>query len=210
MKKLCAILLILFSLNIFSQSNDLDETQKAWVRVSKKKLLNADLNDAYVGFYHAYKANPDSELGKACLQKSDSIRVILGENTLDKIIGTWRLKGSYSNWGSIQKTDLDKTEKMIVISSDSLISIERDKSTDISLCINSEHIRFKSFGGMNTPSWTIYKSGKQIWTYSINNTGDILHLSNTGELDDEGETSFRVCGTPNLIYERVQNKPFNK
>ena len=70
--------------------------------------------------------------------------------------------------------------------------------------IKTEELKFNDISGMFPSFWELVYTDNQIWSLDINNEGQVLHLTNTGELTKNNNRTEIVCGNIEMTYERIK------
>ncbi|WP_319591461.1 hypothetical protein [uncultured Draconibacterium sp.] len=178
--------------------------QNKWLKTAEESLQNNEIRNAYVAFSFVSIMDSLSEKGNIAISKADSLRPILRTKLIPKLIGTWKLKSTGSNWGMSEIDKDSKKDKILIISAETLSFYEVNIRTNKRHLIRSERLKFNNIQS-DFPSFSefIY-SDNQIWSYSLNNDDTILHMTNTGELNRNNSRTLIVCGNSELIYERIK------
>lgn len=208
MKKILLII-FLFTVNFgLAQETEKEKRiadfQSKWMKIAEEDLHKSETRQAFKAFGIVCMMDSLSEKAQISIHKRDSLRSILRSRLIPKLIGTWKLKSSGSNWG-MSETDKDsKKDKILVISAETLSFFEVKKRTNKRRLVKSESIKFNNVQG-DFPSYSeLIYSDNQIWDYSSNQDGTILHLTNTGKLNENNSRTLIVCGNTELIYERIK------
>ena len=191
------LLLTFFSISCFGQ-RDIVERQKHQFETANKSLSEKrSLSEILICYKSAYLVDTESEIGKICLAKHDSIRPILRNQLMKKIIGKWKLESIGSNWGMESKSD-----EIIVITENSISFYKYDdKSKTTTLSRNQKIIYSNTIALMVGYSELVFDD-KTLWAFFLNSDGN-LNLENTGEITTEG-IMHSVCGNTEMVYKRLE------
>ncbi|WP_397362022.1 hypothetical protein [Olleya sp. R77988] len=197
------VLLIFLSLSFNSWSQDLkkEKRQLDYYEKSNKYLSESDLEKARLTLYFSYQANPESELGKTALKKSDSLKAVIRNELIQKIQGNWKWKNTGTNWGIEKTAEENNIEKIVEIKGLQLSFYEIDKNEK--KLIQSEIIEFINEEKMIPSSTDILYSDNQIWRFDLKDDNQILKMVNSGENNTNGRTVI-VCGNEELTFERIK------
>ena len=202
MKNSILIIIILISLKSFGQKNDADKYQNEWFEKAKFEIKKPDLVGALIMFYWAYENNPESELGKVCLKKIDSLKPLVRKEQIDKWKGTWKLTNKES-----------EKEYFLEISETEIKFYEKKNGSSEKKLVKTEKILFNEINYGSYPTyWELIFSDNQIWNFNIIDEIDenILFVSKTNKVGD-----YSIKHYPNYrdgrkpkderdIYERIK------
>jgi len=217
MRKILVIFIILNSIHNYGQTQRIDSVQKILFTRANDHLSKSDidvdypeikssyLERAYISFYLCQKKNPESEIGQISLKKSDSLKNIIINNLFSNIQGVWKWKSTGTNWG-ISSTDKTSIfDKILIISDKKIEFYEENEESKKRTLIKTENI--KLLGNIDyrfpTTSELIY-SDNQVWNIGFDKFKNLMHITNTGELLENGTMNEFVCGNTGMIYERVK------
>ncbi|PSG90806.1 hypothetical protein [Aurantibacter aestuarii] len=202
MKNSIFIIIILINLKSFGQKNDADEYQNEWFEKAKIEIKKPDLVGALIMFYWAYENNTESELGKVCLKKIDSLKPLVRKEQIDKWKGTWKLTNKES-----------EEEYFLEISETEIKFYEKKNGSSEKKLVKTEKILFNEINYGSYPTyWELIFSDNQIWNFNIIDEIDenILFVSKTNKVGD-----YSIKHYPNYrdgrkpkderdIYERIK------
>ena len=176
MKNSILIIIILISLKSFGQKNDSDKYQKEWFEKAEIEIKKPDLVGALIQFYWAYEDNKESELGKVCLKKVDSLKPLVRKELIDKWKGTWKLVNNES-----------KDEHFLEISKNEIRFYEKESGNFKKKLVKTEEVLFNEINYGNYPTyWELIFYDNQIWNFNIIESIDknILYTSKTNRVGD--------------------------
>ncbi len=217
MRKILVIIIILNSIHNYGQTQRIDSVQKMFftrandnlnmsnIEVDYPEIERSYVERAYINFYFCHKKNPESKIGQISLKKSDSLKNLVINNLFSNIQGVWRWKSTGSNWGidSTDKTSI--IDKILIISDKKIEFYDENKESKKRTLIKTENI--KLLGNIDyrfpTTSELIY-SDNQIWDIGFDKSKNLIHITNTGELLENGTVNGVVCGNTEMIYERIK------
>ncbi|PQJ81298.1 hypothetical protein [Polaribacter glomeratus] len=176
MKNIILILIILISLKSFGQKNNADKYQKEWFEKAKIEIEKPDLAGALIKFYWAYENNKESELGKVCLKKIDSLKPLVRKEKINELKGNWKLVNNES-----------KEEHFLKISETEIRFYEKKNGNSEIKLVKTEKILFNEINYGSYPTyWELIFSDNQIWNFNVNDKIDenILYTSKTNKVGD--------------------------
>jgi|GEM_PF-6416751 len=178
-------ILLLFTTISFAQEN-LETIQKHCFEKGKENLKIKDLKVAYNFFNSAYSYYPTNEIGKASLQKSDSIRSILRKGLFEKVKGKWKLMRFEikPNFDEVQISENIIEFKYLneIVRTENIIFKE-----------DSRYFRyFFELKFRDNTTWQIYfeKESLKLW--------------NSGGRKEDGTEFHYSCGGEEFMFERLQ------
>lgn len=196
------LIIILISLKSFGQKNDADNYQKEWFEKAKIELERPDLAGALIQFYWAYENNKESELGKVCLKKIDSLKPLVRKEQIDKWKGTWKLANNES-----------KDEHFLEISETEIRFYEKVNGNTEKKLVKTEKIIFNEINYGSYPTyWELIFSDNQIWNFNIIDDIDEnkLYVSKAHKVGDYSINHYstlkdgRKPKDERNIYERIK------
>lgn len=208
MKNVLKILILLLISFCYAQSEEQKEKIKQyqieWTNKAEQNILDGQIDKAFIAYGFVKNIDSLTEKGKIASRKVDSLKIIVRNELKSNIVGTWKLKNSGSNWGISEANNDSEKDKILIISENSLSFYETDKLTNKTEHIKTEKIKFNNRAGMFPSFWELVYSNNQIWSFRLKNDGQILHLTNTGEVTENNSRTEIVCGNLELIYERIK------
>lgn len=204
MKKIFIVILFCICFTkTWSQDYKSPEYQKERFREANEYLKKSDFFRAAGVFQFVNELNPNNELGKISLKKSDSLRPIARKKLKESLIGTWKLNRTGSNWG-FEKVNETVNDKILIVDESKFMFYEQDIKTKKLKLIKSEEIKFSKSIHERFYSYEFVFSDNQIWHISKNEITGELRQVNTGEQNDAGRTEI-VCGNSELIYTEIES-----
>lgn len=203
MKKITIAVLLLFTLNSWSQDD-----KKLWLQGNKYSLglsyfQKKQFNKAIEPLLFAYKINSESEIGKKSKNIIDSLKPIVRNNFINKIIGTWSSNGNKPTW---VRKDLKKTnvyDSLMVISNQEIAYYVKNIKTKETKLIKTEKIEFYD-GFENDYSVTeMVNPGNELWMYIVDESSNSLHLIQTGTITSSGRKRIDI-DNKEAYYSRIK------
>ncbi|CAL2085851.1 hypothetical protein [Tenacibaculum sp. 190524A05c] len=208
MKNVLKILILLSISFCYSQSGDRNEKIKQyqikWTIKAEQNIHEGQIDKAFIAYSFVKNMDSLSEKGKIAHRIADSLKIIVRNELKSNIIGTWKWKNSGSNWGISETNNDSKKDKILIISQNSLSFYEINKLTNKKKLIKTEKLKFNNIAGMLPCFWELVYSDNQIWSFRLKKDGQILHLTNTGEVTENNSRTEIVCGNFELTYERIK------
>lgn len=192
MKKITIAILLLFTLNSWSQSD-----KKLWLQGNKYSLglsyfQKKQFNKAIEPLLFAYKINPESEIGKKSKNIIDSLKPIVRNNFINKIIGTWSLNGNEPIWVSKDLQSPKLNDTLMVITNQEIAYYVKNIKTKETKLIKTDKIEFyEGFGNDNSVTEMV-NSDNQLWTYIIDESLNSLRLIHTGNITSSGRKTIDI------------------
>jgi hypothetical protein len=202
MRNIVTIIFLLISFHSWAQNDEIIAYQKDRFELAISFFEKSEFETAADLFSYVHKLNPNNELGQFALKKVDSLKPVIRKNFIESITGKWKLSKIDSNWllNDIDKNDVDK---FILIDNNQILFYEQNKNSKEMKLIKTENIKFIDQLGMNRSFTEFADSKKQIWSYTLDESSDILRVINNGEETKEGRTES-VCGNIKYYYERIK------
>jgi hypothetical protein len=195
MKKIILLIFLLVTSLNYSQETKSSKNQKYAFDEANRYLKSNQPEKASEFFYYTNKMNPKSKLGQIALKKGDSI---IHQKIKSKIIGTWTLFESGSNWG-FKDENKGPVKKILTITNDDFQFYEYDIETKVKKLVKTEKLAFEEYKDPNESSFDFVFSDKSLWAFYFDKERNILRQMNTGEQTAEGRTEI-VCGNSELNY----------
>lgn len=186
------------------QKEKIKQYQIEWTNKAEHNILDGQIDKAFIAYGFVKNIDSLTEKGKIASRKADSLKIIVRNELKSNIIGTWKWKNSGSNWGISETNNDSQKNKILIISENSLSFYETDKLTNKTEHIKTEKLKFNNKTGMFPSFWELVYSDNQIWSFRLKNDGQVLHLTNTGEVTENNSRTEIVCGNLELTYERIK------
>lgn len=186
MKKKLFFIVLLITFKSFAQNNPKIAFQKSRYELALENFKKSDYKKAIDLFYVASKIKPDNEIGQESIKKVDSLKTILRENLLKQALGTWRMVGDKPVWAANQSTATSDFDELIEIKGDEIVSYERNKKTQEKKLIKSEKLVYYNKEQSDALFSDIILSDGTVWSCTINESGNELHIINVGKKGEEG------------------------
>ena len=187
----------------FAQENKLDKYQKENYQKALTSLAKNNISRALIQFFSAYKIKPESNTGKIALTKSDSITIIVRQKLVNDFQGVRELTKTSTNWRPQEIEKTSDVAQLLIITPHEINFYKQHSKTKKRELLRSEKIKFYGPKDLFESFTTIVYSNAQLWSYGINKTNDVLHLTHTGNATIEGR-SVIVCGNSELYYKRIE------
>ncbi|WP_052257160.1 hypothetical protein [Flavobacterium sp. AED] len=199
MKKYLFNLLLLTSIQIWSQDTIRNQYQKENFESAKNTLENGDYIVAIREFSLVYNMNAKSEIAQIAIKKADSLKSIFRKNKVNSLIGNWKWISKDGNW-AIREDGL--VGKMITFNTDEILFFEMYRNSKKWELVKTEKIKFSE----NPESYSFTEflyANKEIWDYNIDENSGELKAYYIGDKTEEGFSEM-VCGNPVLYYFKLQ------
>ncbi|MDI5886779.1 MULTISPECIES: hypothetical protein [Flavobacterium] len=199
MKKYLSNLLLFMSIQIWSQDAIRNQYQKENFESAKNTLENGNHTVAIREFLLVYDMNAKSEIAQIAIKKADSLKSIIRNNKLNRLLGDWKWVSKEGNW-AIREDGLGG--KMITINVDEILFFELYRNSKKWELVKTEKIKFSE----NPESYSFTEflySNKEIWDYSVDENSGELKAYYIGEKTEEGFSEL-VCGNPVFYYFKLQ------
>ena len=199
MKKYLSNLLLFMSIQIWSQDAIRNQYQKENFESAKNTLENGNHTVAIREFLLVYDMNAKSEIAQIAIKKADSLKSIIRNNKLNRLLGDWKWVSKEGNW-AIREDGL--SGKMITINVDEILFFELYRNSKKWELVKTEKIKFSE----NPESYSFTEflySNKEIWDYSVDENSGELKAYYIGEKTEEGFSEL-VCGNPVFYYFKLQ------
>jgi len=199
MKKYLSNLLLFMSIQIWSQDAIRNQYQKENFESAKNTLENGNHTVAIREFLLVYDMNAKSEIAQIAIKKADSLKSIIRNNKLNRLLGDWKWVSKEGNW-AIREDGLGG--KMITINVDEILFFELYRNSKKWELVKTEKIKFSE----NPESYSFTEflySNKEIWDYSVDENSGELKAYYIGEKTEE-RFSELVCGNPVFYYFKLQ------
>jgi hypothetical protein len=196
--------LVLFSVQLFSQDPEAIELQKRYIKEAKKNLYNNNLFGAFCSYHYAYEMIPESYHGKKAIILSDSLRTILRNELKAKLEGIWKIQV----FGRI-KSDDDRAHytrlgKFLKITTDSITFFEKKKDLKSNNYLSNQETEFCNLDTAYPLYNEIVHRNKIIWQYMVEKNGEVLKIMESGELFSNGSRSEIVSHPSGYNYKRIK------
>ncbi len=199
MKKYLSNLLLFMSIQIWSQDAIRNQYQKENFESAKNTLENGNHTVAIREFLLVYDMNAKSEIAQIAIKKADSLKSIIRNNKINRLLGDWKWVSKEGNW-AIREDGLGG--KMITINVDEILFFELYRNSKKWELVKTEKIKFSE----NPESYSFTEflySNKEIWDYSVDENSGELKAYYIGEKTEEGFSEL-VCGNPVFYYFKLQ------
>lgn len=199
MKKYLSNLLLFMSIQIWSQDAIRNQYQKENFESAKNTLENGNHTVAIREFLLVYDMNAKSEIAQIAIKKADSLKSIIRNNKINRLLGDWKWVSKEGNW-AIREDGL--SGKMITINVDEILFFELYRNSKKWELVKTEKIKFSE----NPESYSFTEflySNKEIWDYSVDENSGELKAYYIGEKTEEGFSEL-VCGNPVFYYFKLQ------
>lgn len=203
MKKITIAVLLLFTLNSWSQDD-----KKLWLQGNKYSLglsyfQKKQFNKAIEPLLFAYKINSESEIGKKSKNIIDSIKPIVRNNFINKIIGTWSLNGNEPTWVRKDLKAPKDYDSLMVISNQEIAYYVKYIKTKETKLIKTDKIEFYE-GFENDYSVTeMVNPDNELWMYIVDESSNSLHLIQTGTITSSGRKRIDI-DNKEAYYSRIK------
>lgn len=203
MKKITIAVLLLFTLNSWSQDD-----KKLWLQGNKYSLglsyfQKKQFNKAIEPLLFAYKINSESEIGKKSKNIIDSLKPIVRNNFINKIIGTWSLNGNEPTWVRKDLKAARDSDSLMVISNQEIAYYVKNIKTKETKLIKTDKIEFYE-GFENDYSVTeMVNPDNELWIYIVDESSNSLHLIQTGTITSSGRKRIDI-DNKEAYYSRIK------
>lgn len=203
MKKITIAILLLFTLNSWSQDD-----KKLWLQGNKYSLglsyfQKKQFNKAIEPLLFAYKINSESEIGKKSKNIIDSLKPIVRTNFINKIIGTWSLNGNEPTWVRKDLKAPKDYDSLMVISNQEIAYYVKNIKTKETKLIKTDKIEFYE-GFENDYSVTeMVNPDNELWMYIVDESSNSLHLIQTGTITSSGRKRIDI-DNKEAYYSRIK------
>lgn len=203
MKKITIAVLLLFTLNSWSQDD-----KKLWLQGNKYSLglsyfQKKQFNKAIEPLLFAYKINSESEIGKKSKNIIDSLKPIVRTNFINKIIGTWSLNGNEPTWVRKDLKAPKDYDSLMVISNQEIAYYVKNIKTKETKLIKTDKIEFYE-GFENDYSVTeMVNPDNELWMYIVDESSNSLHLIQTGTITSSGRKRIDI-DNKEAYYSRIK------
>lgn len=203
MKKITIAVLLLFTLTSWSQDD-----KRLWLQGNKYSLglsyfQKKQFNKAIEPLLFAYKINSESEIGKKTKNIIDSLKPIVRNNLINKIIGTWSLNGNEPTWARKDLKATRDSDSLMVISNQEIAYYVKNIKTKETKLIKTDKIEFYE-GFENDYSVTeIVNSDNELWVYIVDESSNSLHLIQTGTITSSGRKRIDI-DNKEAYYSRIK------
>lgn len=185
--------------NIAAQNNDRTDYQKQLFELAVSTGESGDYSEAIRTFAISHAINPKAKIAEIAIKKADSLKSILRQNKINKLIGNWKWIPKDGNW-ALREDNL--VGKMIKISTDEIQFFELYQNSKEWKLVQIEKKKFSE----NPESYSfteILYTNNEIWDYNIDaNTGELIAYY-VGEKIEDNYTEL-VCGNQKLFYFKLQ------
>ncbi|CAA9196476.1 hypothetical protein FLA105534_01139 [Flavobacterium bizetiae] len=203
MKKITIAVLLLFTLNSWSQDD-----KKLWLQGNKYSLglsyfQKKQFNKAIEPLLFAFKINSESEIGKKSKNIIDSLKPIVRKNFINKIIGTWSLSGNEPTWVNKDLKAARDSDSLMVISNQEISYYVKNIKTKETKLIKTDKIEFYE-GFENDYSVTeMVNPDNELWMYIVDESSNSLHLIQTGTITSSGRKRIDI-DNKEAYYSRIK------
>lgn len=201
MKNYILLFILGFYMTSWSQESS-ENKQLRWYNETIAEMNDSNKTQTMVRLFNVYNKDRQSELGKIALQKSDSLKLLVRKEILERIQGEWKLKKSGSNWGFTDVDDKITIDKIVVINENEIFFYEEEKIFGKRKLIKTEKIRYYDKEELFPSFIGFVFSDKLIWSFQSRDS-NLLHTMHIGEETENGRT-YISCGNSELIYERME------
>lgn len=195
MKKIILLIFLLVTGLHYSQETKASKNQKYAFEEANRYLKSNQTAKAAEFFLYTNNMNPKSKIGQLALQKADSI---VHQRITGRIIGTWTLRESGSNWG-FKDENKGPVKKILTITNDDFQFYEYNIETKVKKLVKTEKLAFEKYKDPNASVLDFIFSDNSLWAFYFDEERNILRQVNTGEQTPEGRTDI-VCGNSELRY----------
>jgi hypothetical protein len=187
MKKPLIFLVLLFSFKMVAQSDPKTAFQKSRYDLALSCYKKADFVKALDLFSIASKIKPENELGKDAVKKVDTLKTMLRKDILSKVVGTWKMKGDKPLWSvNAANTSTNAVEEFVEINENQILFYEIDIKTKAKKQIKSEDLKYYNKDEADSLFSAIILSDGTIWSCSLNEKADVLHVINIAKQTENG------------------------
>ena len=199
MKRYLLILLIIFAKKATAQDSDRSDYQRQLFELAISTCKSGDYLEAIRTFSISNTINPKAKIAEFALKKADSLKSILRQNKINKLIGRWKWISKEGNWAL---RDDGLVGKMITIDPENILFFDLYRNSKQWELVQTEKIEFSE----NPQSYSftnILYANNQVWDYNIHNDTVELTAFYIGEKIEDNYTDL-VCGNQKLIYFKLQ------
>jgi hypothetical protein len=142
---------------------------------------------------------PNSELGKETLKFSDSIKTILRNTLKNNLEGIWEIKVFGRIKSAVAREHYNRLGKFLRVSNDSISFFKNRKDLRSNNILSNQKIMFCVLESMFPHYADIIHANRKIWNYHVNENGEVLTITDSGELLSNGSRSevFSHSSGPN-------------
>lgn len=191
----------LISFQTWSQiNNERDDLQIKEFDQATEYLKNSHLKEAINSFYYTNWLNSKTQIGDISLKKADSIKIILHENLINELTGSWKMFDNIPSW-VIREDSI--VGHMIKINTTEVQFFELIKNAKNWKLTKTEKIVYSDTLSSESSYSDLIYSNNEIWNYQINQETGYLDLTYTGDKTEQGRTEI-ICGTTKKTYFKLQ------
>ncbi|MHC0441313.1 tetratricopeptide repeat protein [Flavobacterium sp. 3-210] len=186
MKKHHILFVLLLSFKCFAQNDSKSVFQKSRYELAVSYYKKADFKKALDLFSIASKLKPENDLGKESIKKVDTLKTMLRNEVLNRVIGTWKMIGDRPTWAQTVVGTQKETEEIIEITQDKILFFELDKKTQTKRLIKSEELKYYNKDASDGAFSDIILSDGTIWSCLLNEETNVLHVINIAKKNETG------------------------
>jgi hypothetical protein len=198
------LILFLVSIQLFGQEPKAIELQNRWIKEAQKDLKSNNLIGAFCAYRYAYDMIPNSELGEKSLKLSDSLRTILRGTLKRKLQGVWKIQV----FGRIKSEDdrehYTRLGKFLKITTDSIAFFKTKKDFRSDNFLSSQEIKFCDLETMFPVYNEIIHDNNNIWKYQVEENGNVMKITDSGEIFSDGNRSEIISHPSGYTYNRIK------
>ncbi|WP_133645106.1 hypothetical protein [Zeaxanthinibacter enoshimensis] len=192
------------SIQLFSQDTKAIELQKYWISKAQQDLHTNNVWGAFCQYYFAYEMAPDNEEGKNSLELADSLRTILRTDLKHRLKGVWKIHVFGRIKSENDRAHYTRLGKFLKISDDSIVFFKRRTDLKSNNFKSKQAIKFCDLETMLPVYNDIIHSNGNIWNYHVEENGEVLRITDSGELLGDKSRSEIISHPSGYTYKRIR------
>lgn len=203
MKNYFVLIAFLLALQISAQSDVKKKFQKNRYDLAVSYYKKLDYAKAIDLFALASKIDPENPIGLESHQIVDTLKIILRNELVDELQGTWKKTGNEPSWTVTQKNKVSasSTEEIVVVNAKKMEFYEQDLETNERKLLKSEDLVFYDKEELNGLFSDIILADGTIWSYIVDEAARTLRVVYVGKETEDGIEKV-VSDNPEIYYIR--------
>jgi len=208
MKIFLQIIILLLSTVSFSQIKEqkekIEKYQNKWTKKAELEIKKNELHKAYISYNFIKDVDATSAKGLIASHKLDSLKIVLRENLKNNLAGIWEIKIFGDLKSENSRKHYKRLGKYIKVSNSSIYFFKNKRDLKSNKFSFNEKIKFCDLETTFPIYADIIIGNKKIWNFRVNKTGEILTITNNGELLNNKNRTEIVSHPSGYTYNKVK------
>jgi hypothetical protein len=208
MKIFLQIIILLFTTVSFSQTEErkekIEKYQNKWTKHAELDIKKNDLERAFISYKFVKNIDSLSTKGLIASHKSDSLIIILRENLSNNLTGIWKVKIFGPNKSENSRKHYNRLGKYLKVSNDSICFFKNKRDLKSNKYSSKEKIKFCELETTFPIYADIILGNKKIWNFRVNKSGEVLTITDNGELLNIKNRTEIVSHPSGYTYNKIK------